>query len=495
MKTLLINPPFTRYGEAVAVHAEEPLGLLYLAAYLREKGKEVEILDAYSGLPSAAEEQGFFRSGLSETEIAVEIKRRSPDIIGITSMFSIFSKGAHDVARVAKEVSRDILVVLGGIHSSSFTESVLQDSNVDMVVVGEGEETLHEIVTKREQGGPLTNVQGTAFKRNGHVHSNPPRALIRDIDTLPLPARDLLDMGVYLGDEYRRNFSMSPPRLNVITSRGCPFNCVYCSIHSVWKNAYRTRSPKKVGEELELLVRDYGVGEVAFMDDNLTLDKDRIAKICEEILRRGLKLRWSTPNGVAIWTLDKEILDKMKESGCYKLTFGIETGSKKTQKFIRKGHIDLEKSKKTIEYCNKIGLWTHSAFILGFLYETKEDIEDTMRYVTSSDLDIASFFIATPFPGTELFRLYMQEGLIPRVDDASALKWNSLQWRAMCDTKNFKKEELAVMLKEAYRRFYISRIPKFLNPLRLLRKCHGVEEIRFALKLFSSFRGTLQSMS
>lgn len=222
MKTLLINPPFVRYGEKVDVHAEEPLGLLYLAAYLREHGKDVEILDAYRGLPSAADSDGFFRSGLSDREIEEKINKYSPDLVGITCMFSIFSKGAHDVARVVKGVSRDITVVFGGVHPSSFTELVLSDENVDMVVMGEGEETLLEIVERLDARRPLVGIQGTAHRENGKVLYHPHRPLIQDIDSLPVPARDMLDMGIYLSDAYRNNFSMTPPRLNVINQPGAP---------------------------------------------------------------------------------------------------------------------------------------------------------------------------------------------------------------------------------------------------------------------------------
>ncbi|MFQ5835152.1 MAG: B12-binding domain-containing radical SAM protein [bacterium] len=479
----------------VDVHAEEPLGLLYLAAYLREHNKDVEILDAYQGMPSVSDSDGFFKSGLSDKEIERKINEYSPDLVGITCMFSIFSKGAHDIARIVKRVSKDILVVFGGVHSSSFTDLVLSDENVDMVVMGEGEETLLEIVKRLDAKKPLTGIQGTTYKEDGQIVFHSHKPLIQDIDSLPLPAWDLLDMDIYLNDAYRNRFSMTPPRLNVITSRGCPFNCVYCGIHTVWRNKYRPRTPNKVGEELEYLKKNYGIGEVAFMDDNLTFHEERIGEICDEIIRRKLNIRWCTPNGVAIWTLKKSLLDKMKKSGCYKLTFGIETGSRKTQKFIRKSQIDLEKSKEVIKYCNKIGLWTHSAFIIGFINETKADIEETIEYATSTDLDIASFFIATPFPGTDLFKIYQEEGLIPRVDNATALKWNALQWRAMCDTKFFTKGELVAMLGEAYRRFYISRIPKFLNPLRLLRKCTDVDEIRFSMKLLTNFRATVNSMS
>lgn len=496
IKVLLINPPFTKYASEIKIQRDEPLGLMYLAGYLREKRIKVKILDAFRGLKSVLVEDNFFRSGISDEEIREKIIEYKPNIIGIASMFTMHSKGAHDVAKIVKNVSQDILVVVGGSHASSLPEVVLDDYNIDIVVMGEGEETLFEIVNKFKEKQNIFDTLGTAVRENNKIKINKHREFIKDMDNLLFPARDLVEMNIYFSDEYRNALSMTPPRANIVTSRGCPYHCPYCSIHSIWRHSWRGFSAKKVVDEIESLVKKYGIKEVAFQDDNLSLDKKRMHQICDEILKRRLGIKWCTPNGIPIWTLDKELLKKMKKSGCYKLTFGIETGSLKTQEFIRKTHIDLNKAKEIIKYCNRIGLWTHSAFIIGFPYETKEDIEETINYAISSDLDLATFFIATPFPGTELYSLYHNEGLLSEdLGDSKQIKWIGCQQRPMCDTKYFKRKELEEYLKDAHRRFYHSRIYKFMNPLRLLRKFTGFAEINYFLKLARIYHNTMDSLT
>lgn len=489
VKVLLINPPFTSYDKPVEIRAAEPLGLMYLAAFLRERGIQVEIFDAFLGIKSKPIGGGFFKSGLSEEEIKDKILEFKPDIVGIASMFTMHSKGAHDVARIAKGVSGDILVVFGGCHASALPDIVLQDSNVDIAVIGEGEETLYEIANKFSDYSNLRDILGIAIRENGHIKLNPIRPFIKNIDTLPFPSRELVDMNVYLKDEYRSNFSMSPPRANVVTSRGCPFNCLFCSIHSIWRHSWRAFSAERVCDEIELLVKKFYVREIAFQDDNLTLDKERMHRMCDEMLKRRLKIKWCTPNGIAVWTLDKELIKKMKKSGCYRLSFGIETGSLKTQKFINKTQLNLEKMKGIIKYCNKIGIWTNATFIIGFPYETYEDIKTTINYALDSDLDYVVFFIATPLPGTELYNIYKNEGLLSlEFDNPQEIKWIGAKHKPMCDTKYFKREELEVCLKDAHRKFYKSLTYKFMNPIRSLRKLTGMAEIKFFLKLVRKYK-------
>jgi len=488
-KVLLVNPPLTSYHKPAEIWAAEPLGLMYLAAFLREKSIQVEIFDAFLGIKNKPLGGGFFISGLSDEEIKKKIIEFKPDIIGIASMFTMHSKGVHGVARIAKEVSENILVVLGGSHASALPDIVLQDSNIDIAVIGEGEETLYEIVKKFPDHSELHNIPGIAIRENGCIKLNPARPFINNIDTLPFPARDLVDMNIYLKDEYRNIFSMSPPRANIVTSRGCPFKCLFCSIHSIWRHHWRAFSAERVCDEIELLVKKFYVREIAFQDDNLTLDKERMHSICDEILKRRLKIKWCTPNGIAIWTLDKELIKKMKKSGCYRLAFGIETGSLKTQKFINKTQLDLENMKDIIKYCNKIGIWTNATFIIGFPYETYEDIKTTINYALDSDLDYVVFFIATPFPGTELYNIYKNEGLLTlEFDSQKEIRWIGAQQNPMCDTKYFKREELESCFKDAHRKFCKSRIFKFMNPVRPLRKLTGIAEIKFFLKLVRMYR-------
>ena len=494
-QVLLINPPYTRYGQPVEIQADEPLGLMCLAAYLREHGKEVEIFDAFKGKGNRLDESQFYWSGLSRDEIKEKLSAVKPSVVGITSMFTMHSKGGHDVARIVKEVLPGTLVILGGSHASALPEWVLQDVNVDMVVIGEGEITLLEIVEKHERGQDICSISGTAVRKNGNIVKNPERPFVHNLDSLPFPARDMVDMNIFLHEPYRRRFAMKPPRLNIMTSRGCTGKCVFCSIHSIWRYQCRMMSSKKVVDEIEILVKHYGARELAFIDDNLTYSKNRMKEICREIIRRKFNIKWCTPNGVAIWTLDEELLDLMKKSGLYKITFGIETGSKRTQEFIRKSHIDLEKAKKIIEYCNKIGLWTHSSFIIGFPYETEKDIEETIDYAVESDLDFASFFIATPFPGTPLYEICKSEGLIPDMGESKAIKWEGCQQEVMTDTIHLKKEELEGYLREAHRRFYKSRIRKFLNLMRVLRKIGGRYELAYFLKLLMIARSELNRIT
>jgi anaerobic magnesium-protoporphyrin IX monomethyl ester cyclase len=484
IKVLLINPPFTSYGKPVDVRSAEPLGLMYLASFLREKDIPVGICDTSVGMKTVPTGDGFFRMGLSEAEIREKIIEFKPDIVGITSMFTMHSKGVHDVARIVKEVSKDILVILGGSHVSALPDIILRDSNVDIVVIGEGEETLLEVVNRLSCGSNLYDICGTATRRNGRIQINPARPFIKDIDTLPFPARDLVDMNIYLKDEHRNNFSMASPRVNVVTSRGCPFECVFCSIHSIWRHSWRAFSAERVCDEIEFLVKEFSVREVAFQDDNLTLDRERMDRICDEILKRRIKIKWCTPNGTSIWTLDKELLRKMKKSGCYRLSFGIETGSLKTQEFINKTTLNLEAAEGIIRYCNSIGIWTNATFIIGFPYETHEDIKATLNFALGSDLDYGVFFIATPFPGTRLYDICRSEGLLSlEFDNPQEIKWIGAQETPMCDTKYLKRGELEVILDHAYRRFYESRIHKFMNPKRILRKFTGISEIKFFLKL------------
>ena len=274
------------------------------------------------------------------------------------------------------------------------------------------------------------------------------------------------------------------PISSMITSRGCPGKCVFCSIHCVWGRGWRHRSAKSVVDEIEHLVKKYGVREIHFEDDNLTLKKERTLEFCRLIKKRKLDIKWTTPNGVAIWSLDEELLKTMKESGCYKLCFGIETGSAETQKFIRK-NIDLERAKKIIRLANRIGIWTHAFFIVGFPYETEKSIKDTLDFAIKSDLDFASFFIATPYPQTDLYEVYKKENLI------KDLKWSELRVSASSvKTKHFTREQLEKIQKKLFMSFFINRLVRFLNPYLLwlrLKRIRSIEDLRFIARFGMRF--------
>ena len=462
----------------------EPLGLMYLAAYVRQRcACKVRILDlcAKIGLYNPAQEESL------ESVLRTELDSHHPDLVGISSMFTLYSRSLHDIAKIIKKIKRDVLIIAGGAHASSFYEEVLEDANIDAVVKGEGEAPLAEIVNSLKAKTDISLIRGLIIKKNGSIMKNEPSPFIKNLDTIPHPARNLVDMDVYLKDRYSCEHAMRSPRAGIASSRGCPFNCIYCAVHSVWERSYRARGPENVADEISYLINTYRVREIAFWDDNMTYHKKRTIAICDEILRRKIDVRWCAPNGVGIMTLDKEMLVKMKKSGCYKLTFGIETGSTNTQKFIRKEYIDFKKAKEIIRFCNKIGIWTHSSFIIGFPYETEDDIMKTIHYAMTSGLDMATFFVACPYPGTELYDIYKKEGLFANLANEHGVGWHSSIDKPAYNTKYFTASQLELYRDYATRRMFTHAALSFIHPFHVLPKVTGRDEIKYFAKMFSVY--------
>ncbi len=482
MKILLVYPPTTVFGEDPSKGGQVvPLGLAYLAAVCERNNYETQIFD-FSASDNIEEypENNSIYYGTKKAQISEQIKKYAPNIVGIQCMYTAYANDAYEIARAVKEINRKTLVVMGGAHASSCPESVLANPHVDIVVIGEGEETFLEIVKRFASNQDLSDILGAAVRRDGSAFINKPRPYIEDIDTIPLPARHLLPLKRYTEKFKNATFNMRPSTF-VVTSRGCPYNCRFCSIKSVWGRTWRYHSPKRVVDEIEEVIKKYGVGEIHFVDDNISTKIERLIAICDELIKRKIDIKWTTPNGVAIWTLTKEALDKMKKSGCYRLTFGIETACEETREYIRKKHASLEKIKEIIDYSNRLGIWTVSTFILGFPYETKENIEETTRFALKSDLDFAFFFLPMPFPNTDLTDDYQRLGLL---SELKADEWGKfLSGTHGVATKYFTVEELRGLQKQAYFRFIRSRFFKFLNPLRIIGKIKSQEDFRYCCKL------------
>jgi len=492
-KILLIRPPAVAFKRRPAPMVSEPLGLMYLASYLKKHGKNVEIIDSFIG-NERSREGDFHNVGIPFKKLKRKIEEFSPDIVGISCMYTQYSKGAREVARITKEVSKNILVIAGGAHASVFYEVILQDSNIDLIVKGEGEEALLEIANKHEEGKNINEIPNTAVKSGENVKLNTCRPLIKDLSSIPFPDRELLDMDSYFNQKYSSERAMKYPRLSMITSRGCPFKCVFCSIHSVWHHSFRARPAMDVVDEIELLYSRYGVKEIMFYDDNMTLDKGRMNRICDEIIKRNIKIRWSTPNGVAIWTLDKPTVKNMKRAGCYKITFGLETGCSATRKFIGKGFIDPEKAIDLIRFCNKIGLWTISSFIIGFPHEKKGDILETLSFAIRSDVDMATFYSACAYPGTELYEICKKEGLVKDAFSHSGLEWiGDATSGASMDTRYLMKKDIDFLTMDLKKKFLKKRIVSFLNPMRVLRKLNGPDEVKYLFRMLKIYSNALKA--
>lgn len=477
MKVLLLH-------SFLSVLADDPtgispvLGLAYIASYLKKNGVDVKIIDAAAeGINHKIKVGNKIRFGLSEKEIKKRIKAFSPDIVGITCISTPHSSDAHQAARIVKEVNGKILVIMGGAHPSSNPQEVLKDKNIDIAVRGEGEVTFLEIIRKFEKGEKLDNVLGTFIRKGRNIFGNPPRPLIENIDSLPFPARDLLPMAVYFNEDKKNSqYEMRNRVTSMVTSRGCPGDCVYCSVKVIWGRLWRGRSPKNVVDEIESLIKDYKVNGISFLDDSISVNAQRLEGICDEIIKRKLDIKWTTPNGIAIWLLSKEQIKKMKEAGCYRLTFGLESGNKEIlNNFIGK-YYDYKKAKELISYCSSIGLWTVGTFIIGFPYETRKQIEDTIRFAISTDLDFAVFYIANPRKGTAMYEIYKQEGLLPEEGDTSIIRGTK--------TKIFSHEELISLQSEAFNRFLRSRLK---NIWKLFSKIRSPEDLFYTLKLGKNY--------
>lgn len=484
-KILFINPPQSCDIKEKYSNFKIPLGFLYMAGHLERNGFKVKILDCplyYKNrkiINKKTVKIGLFPRGIKQI-----IKKFNPDIIGVSCAYSAYESDSFEVIdlikKTAKEMKKNILVVAGGAHVSAVPEYVLRNKNIDITVIGEGEETILEIAQKFRQGKNLNRVKGTALREKGKIKINKPREYIQNLDELK-PAWNLINLKDYFQHPDNSKATLRGPSLDIITSRGCPGNCVFCSIHTIWGRKWRGRTAQNVVDEIEFLNKKYGVRQFRIQDDNLTLDKKRIIQICDKIIKRKLDIKWDTPNGVAFWALDKEILKKMRQAGCYRITFGIESGSKKSQEYIRK-IVDMKKINNFIDLCHKIGLWVCSTFIIGFPYETKEDIEKTKNFILNSKINFPFIYIAQPLLGTDLHNDFKKENLLSEIEPGSNIN------ESKYNTLHFTNTELNKMRNKIYMQFCIKKTLSYTNPFtfyrELLSKIRNLEDAKYAARNF-----------
>ena len=420
MRVCLINPPRLHpkaWGKPVVY---PPIGIAYVAAVL-EKQHKVSIIDSptegWKNLEQIHETN--YRMGLANEEIADRIKRWSPDIVEINIPFSGWSKAAFEVASVAKSVDSGIITVLDGLHPSARPVDCLSNTDIDFVVREEPEYTMLELVGALEQGitEDLKKIEGIGFVKNGKTVITPPRPEIKDLDALPFPARHLLPMDIYF-EAIKENpirGEISKRYTIIITSRGCPYRCIFCSNHIVMGKTWRGRSPENVVDELEQIVNTYSIKQIDFFDENMTLIKKRVEDICDLIMERGLDINWYVPNGVRADTLDEELLRKMSAAGCREIRVAPESGVQRVVDEIIKKNLNLEDVEKAVVLAKKVGMKIGVFLMLGLIGETKEDIKETIKYaykLKKLGADHFQFSIATPLYGTELYEQAKRGGYL-----------------------------------------------------------------------------------
>lgn len=406
-RVLLIRPPATIVKSVEPKSLAIPLGLAYLGAAL-EGNYDVKILDA---MAEGFEEElslndGTLRYGLSSDKIRDKIREFSPDVVGISCLFSVQFANALEVCRIIKKVDENIITIVGGAHPSALPQEVLKEKEIDLVVMGEGEKTLGELLKAIDEGADLAKIDGIAYRVGENIVVNAKTRYIEDLDSLPFPARHLLPMEKYFEvNKPHGSTTLRSPSTVLISSRGCPGRCVFCSIHTVWGKAYRARSAENVLMEIEDLIKRYGIKEVQFEDDNLILDKERARRIFRGMISRKMNISWHPVGGIALWKLDEELIRLMKESGCYRLSLPIESGDQYVLDNIIKKPVDLGKIRSMIAVVKKYRIKTDALFVIGFPGETKKQLQNTFKYVRSLPVDNINFFFATPFPGTELLAI------------------------------------------------------------------------------------------
>ena len=385
----MISPPAQSIVKQVVGATAPPLGLAYLASVARDLGCDVRIIDSLA-------------ENLTLEEIKARLKRFYPDLVGVTATTSMIYD-AYDVASIAKEVNPNALVVIGGPHATFMAPEVLQECrHIDVVVRGEGELTFKELLMKlMKDDRDFRDILGITYRVGDGIRENPPRPLIRNLDDAPLPAYDLLPMDKYRVGKLKFGA--------IITSRGCPYSCIFCSSSLQFGKRWRAHSVDRVLEELRILRYEYGRQEIEFMDDTFTLNKKRAIAIAEKIVEEGLDISWSASSRVN--TFSREVGSAMHRAGAHTVYFGIESGSEQTLRFIDK-RITKEQAMDATRAAKECGLRALGSFIIGFPYETEDDIKATIKFSNRVGVDLAQFTIATPYPGTKLWDLAIKENLL-----------------------------------------------------------------------------------
>jgi anaerobic magnesium-protoporphyrin IX monomethyl ester cyclase len=432
---LFINPPLSKkeeYGDlSAAGSSAPPLGLVALASISRSEGYPATVLDAPT-------------EGLDLEATVARIVAARPDVVGITITAPQYH-GAAALARRTKEELPRTIVIAGGSHPTWVPEeSLLKCPYMDLLVLGEGEETLREILSAREQGREFRDIPGVAFLEDGRVRRTPPRPMIEDLDSLPLPVWDVLD-----------NFPQRyPPQLqsvvrypstSISTSRGCSGQCTFCDTRVFGKHP-RAFSAAYVMEIIRDLYHNYGIRNLQFEDENFLLHRKRLFELCSMLKEEALDLTWSCLGRADM--VREDVCRSLKEAGCWSVQFGIESTDPGILDLMKK-NLKLDQVRKAIEIAHDAGLKTKGFFITGFFGETRETLDATQKFIMESDLDDIGLAYFTPFPGCAAWEDSERWGTLDK-------DWRKLNFYMPVFTpRGLTREDLIAHNKKTYRMFYL----------------------------------------
>ena len=413
-----------------------PLGIFYIAAVLEKDGLNVKIFD-----------------GINYSDFFRDIKAFNPDVIGFTIMTSTFAKVKEAIKLTKKE--NKAFIVIGGIHVTVLPEESLKMLNADCAVIGEGEYTTLELCQHLRDRKNWKKINGIAYEKNGRIIRTKPRELIENLDEIPFPARHLADFNKYLFPPGMIRGQWFDRATTVMTSRGCPYHCIFCSSHLLFGRTVRRRSVDNVIAELKYLVENYHVDGIWFIDDTFTVDYRWVMQFCDRLKKENLNIKWGCQARVN--TVTEEVLTAMKNAGCIQLDFGVESGSERVLKALKKGTTpDLIRN--AFKITRKVGLKTLATFMIGNPEETREDLEKTLALAKEIKPDFVSFFHTTPFPGTELMEMCIKNGWLKNID------YSKLSLKHKPELKiNFSEDEL-LKIRARFQNSFI--ITNYLNAIK-----------------------------
>ncbi|HPG73521.1 MAG TPA: radical SAM protein [Bacteroidales bacterium] len=436
-RIFILYPPVSkheRYSSDIG-HAggnQIPLGIYYLASFLREHNFEVKVVDAEA-------------QRLSSDDIVDAIEKFSPDIVGVSSTTMAFHR-AVEITREMRQRLRRLFIVLGGAHVSANPKEAMNTGLFNAGVIGEGEQSFLELSQALLMGQPLAEIQGIIYRdeSSGEYIVTTPRPLIANLDTLPFPAFDLIDdLSLYYPPP--SNYKTLPV-INMITSRGCPGKCSFCD-KNIFGNTCRQRSAENVAEEIAMLSKKYKIREIAFVDDTFLLNKKRVYQLFEILNTMNLHFDWTCMSRIN--DVDYDFLKFLKEQGCWHISFGIESGNQEILRRIRK-YVSLQKTEELIRDCKRLGIKTKGFFIIGHPGETIETINQTIQLACRLKLDDIVVTLNTPIPGSQQYDECSIYGSLNTTD------WSQYNyWRPVFVPSGLTHDLLLAKHREIYRKFYM----------------------------------------
>jgi anaerobic magnesium-protoporphyrin IX monomethyl ester cyclase len=415
-KVLLLAPPAFTFKNNRDINPLPPMGLGYLASVIERMGLEVDILDCLilgweKELPV---DEVLIRVGPTDAEIADYIARFKPDLVGVSCLFSRQNKIYHHMFDLIKAVDRNITVLAGGAHATVCAQELLTNPNCDFVMAGEAEDSLKDFIQRVNKGENISTVDGLCWRDGETFVIRDKRDLINDLDGIHFPAYHLMRLEQYFGLKSSHGLRHKNRFSPIISSRGCPAKCTFCSAHKVWGKFYRLRSVDNVLSEMHFLKDKFGVEEIMFEDDNLTADAQRTHDLFTRMIDEKLNFVWDTPNGTGIWPLEEPILDLMQASGCINLNFPVESGNQRVLNYVIGKPLKLDKVVRLTKYCRTIGLNYGMFLVVGMPGERISEMWDSVHFAAECRAYSPHISVATPYPGTRLYETCVKNGYFAR---------------------------------------------------------------------------------